>query len=90
MSIDKLIADLDAEGWRIWHLGQRTDGWTCSLYTERPHPAIVDVEQRRLGGYRGGFSRPGAGAAAEAAILDAAKNILEAHEDAIDIDYLLS
>ena len=77
-TLDALVAQLRKVGWVVWHLGNRSDGsWTCSLYTDHAHPAVQEPENRRMGGYVGGFSRQGVGPTMETAIRDAARDILD-------------
>lgn len=77
-TLDALVAQLRKAGWIVWHLGNRSNGsWACSLYTDRDHPAVQEQENRKMGGYAGGFSRPGIGPTMETAIRDAARDILD-------------
>lgn len=73
---DLAIAEIEAEGWHVWHLGKRQRGWEAVLATHAYHRAIVDWEGRAKGGYSGGFSRKGVGPTPAAAIRDAAVDIL--------------
>jgi hypothetical protein len=91
VTVEELIAALEAEGWYIWHVGcWPTRGWHCQLWTNENHPAVTDKEGRRMGGYRGGFSVVGHGATMADAIASAACNILHLEDDeTVDLDALL-
>lgn len=77
-TLDALVAELRKMGWIVWHLGNRSNGtWACSLYTDHDHPAVQQQEDRKRGGFAGGFSRGGVGPTMETAIRDAARDILD-------------
>ncbi len=77
-TLDALVAQLRKQGWVVWHLGNRSNGsWKALLYTDHDHPAVQEPENRRMGGYAGGFSRAGVGPTMELAIRDAARDILD-------------
>ena len=77
-TLDALVAQLRKQGWVVWNLGNRSNGsWACLLYTDHEHPAVQEIENRRKGGFTGGFSRTGVGPTMETAIRDAARDILD-------------
>ena len=93
MTMEALINTLAAEGWRVWHVGETSNGsWASTLFTDGAHPAVQDMQNRTKGGYVGGFSRRGLGNSMASAIRDAARDILPEGTNAedIDVDFLLS